>query len=231
MFREFGPVAGSTVRLSYDVSPNAGNLLSYQTVDFDARKYLRIGTSGLFALRFKGFKSWGENPDFDYFGGNSRDARLRVPLVRRSAGLLRQRGAALPADRGDAHAGRRPRRHPRRHLRQHRRRRLPAARTTSSRRATPITLRPVVGFAPVAGRLRRRRSTATRSRSRASACRTAGRPTASASRASCSGSRSTSTTRGGRPSTSSGKTCSSRPRAGAAEFRKGKFHFWIGYDF
>jgi outer membrane protein assembly factor BamA len=84
--------------LSYDVSPNVGKLLSYQTVDFDARKYLRIGTSGLFAVRFKGFKSWGESPGYDYFGGNGEmrgydylsfigqqgffaNAELRFPLI------------------------------------------------------------------------------------------------------------------------------------------------------
>jgi hypothetical protein len=98
VFREFGPIAGSAVRLSYDASPKGGDLLSYQTVDLDARKYLRIGTSGLFALRFKGFKSWGQNPDFQYFGGNSEmrgydylsfigqegffaNAELRFPLI------------------------------------------------------------------------------------------------------------------------------------------------------
>jgi outer membrane protein assembly factor BamA len=86
------------VRLAYDASPKAGDLLSYQTVDLDARKYLRIGTSGLFAVRFKGFKSWGANPDFTYFGGNSEmrgyeylsfigqqgffaNAELRFPLI------------------------------------------------------------------------------------------------------------------------------------------------------
>ncbi len=98
VFREFGPIAGSTVRLSYDTSPKVGNLLSYQTVELDARKYLRIGTSGLFAVRLKGYKSWGESPDFTYFGGNSEmrgyeylqfigqegffaDAELRFPLI------------------------------------------------------------------------------------------------------------------------------------------------------
>jgi WD40 repeat protein len=98
VFREFGPVAGSTVRLAYDMSPNAGDLLNYQSVDLDARKYFRIGTTGLFAVRFKGFKSWGENPDFTYFGGNSEmrgyeylqftgqkgffaNAELRFPLI------------------------------------------------------------------------------------------------------------------------------------------------------
>jgi hypothetical protein len=98
VFREFGPIAGSTVRLEYEASPKAGSLLSYQTVALDARKYLRIGTSGLFALRVKGYKSWGESPDFTYFGGNSEmrgyeylqfigqegffaNAELRFPLI------------------------------------------------------------------------------------------------------------------------------------------------------
>jgi outer membrane protein assembly factor BamA len=98
VFREFGPVSGSTVRLAYDASPHIGNTLSYQTLDLDARKYLRIGTSGLFAMRFKGFRSWGRTPDFFYFGGNSElrgydylsfvgqqgffaNAELRFPLI------------------------------------------------------------------------------------------------------------------------------------------------------
>ena len=72
--------------------------LSYQTLDLDARKYLRIGTSGLFAMRFKGFRSFGKTPDFFYFGGNSElrgydylsfvgqqgffaNAELRFPLI------------------------------------------------------------------------------------------------------------------------------------------------------
>ena len=98
VFREFGPVSGSTVRLAYDASPHMGDTLSYQTLDLDARKYLRIGTSGLFAMRFKGFRSWGRTPDFFYFGGNSElrgydylsfvgqqgffaNAELRFPLI------------------------------------------------------------------------------------------------------------------------------------------------------
>jgi outer membrane protein assembly factor BamA len=40
-------------------------------VDVDARTYLRLGGSGLLALRAKGFKSFGDSPDFMYFGGNS----------------------------------------------------------------------------------------------------------------------------------------------------------------
>ncbi len=71
VFREFGPLAGNTMRLSYEVAPKIGNTLSRQTADADARYYLRLGTSGLLALRARGFKSWGDTPDFVYFGGNS----------------------------------------------------------------------------------------------------------------------------------------------------------------
>src|SRR5207237_6586154 len=38
--------------------------------DFEAKHYLRLGGSGLLATRFKGFKSFGDYPDFWYFGGN-----------------------------------------------------------------------------------------------------------------------------------------------------------------
>ena len=98
IFREFGPLAGSTMRLSYEVSPKIGNTLSRQTIDGDVRKYYRLGSTGLLALRAKGFKSWGDSPDFLYFGGNSEmrgyeylqfagqrafflNAELRFPLI------------------------------------------------------------------------------------------------------------------------------------------------------
>jgi hypothetical protein len=71
IFREFGPLAGSTARLSYEVSPKIGSTLSRQSLDADARKYIRLGASGLLALRARGFRSWGEAPTFTYFGGNS----------------------------------------------------------------------------------------------------------------------------------------------------------------
>jgi hypothetical protein len=71
VFREFGPLAGNTMRLSYEVSPAIGDTLGRQTADIDARYYLRLGGTGLLALRAKGFKSWGDAPDFTYFGGNS----------------------------------------------------------------------------------------------------------------------------------------------------------------
>lgn len=99
VFREFGPLAGSTMRLNYEGAPNLGDkTLSRQTLDIDARKYLRLGGSGLLALRARGFRSWGENPGFYYFGGNSEmrgydylsfigqdafhlNAELRFPLI------------------------------------------------------------------------------------------------------------------------------------------------------
>lgn len=98
VFREFGPLAGSTARLGYEVSPNVGNFVSRQTVDADARYYKRLGTTGLLALRARGFRSWGEQPSFMYFGGNSEmrgyeylqfvgqkafftNAELRFPLI------------------------------------------------------------------------------------------------------------------------------------------------------
>ena len=98
VFREFGPLAGNTMRLGYEVAPKMGNTLSRQTLDLDARYYLRMGGSGLLALRGRGFKSWGDSPDFVYFGGNSEmrgydylsfigsksvflDAELRFPFI------------------------------------------------------------------------------------------------------------------------------------------------------
>ncbi|MGQ0732548.1 MAG: hypothetical protein ACT4QD_02705 [Acidobacteriota bacterium] len=99
VFREFGPLAGSTVRLAYEGAPKIGNrTLTRQTVDIDARKYLRIGGTGLLAMRARGFRSFGGNPDFLYFGGNSEmrgydylsfvgqdafflNAELRFPLI------------------------------------------------------------------------------------------------------------------------------------------------------
>jgi hypothetical protein len=99
VFREFGPLAGSTMRINYEGAPKLGdNTLSRQTLDIDARKYFRLGGSGLLALRARGFRSWGENPNFLYFGGNSEmrgydylsfvgqdafhlNAELRFPLI------------------------------------------------------------------------------------------------------------------------------------------------------
>ncbi len=98
VFREFGPLAGSTMRLAYDVAPKIGGLLSRQTLDAEVRHYLRLGGTGLLATRIRAFKSFGEFPDFLYFGGNGdlrgydylqfagqntvyANAELRFPLI------------------------------------------------------------------------------------------------------------------------------------------------------
>jgi outer membrane protein assembly factor BamA len=73
-------------------------MLSRHTFDGDARYYMRIGGTGLLAMRLRGFKSEGDAPDFLYFGGNSEmrgyeylqfvgqnavfaNAELRFPLI------------------------------------------------------------------------------------------------------------------------------------------------------
>ena len=98
VFRQFGPLAGNTVRIGYEVAPQLGNTLDRQTLDVDARYYLRLGETGLLALRGRGLKSWGGFPDFLFFGGNSElrgydylefigheaffaNAELRFPLI------------------------------------------------------------------------------------------------------------------------------------------------------
>ena len=98
VFREFGPLAGNTMRLSYEFAPAISDTLGRQTADIDLRYYLRLRGSGLLAMRAKGFKSWGDAPTFNYFGGNSEmrgyeylefigsetaflNAELRFPLI------------------------------------------------------------------------------------------------------------------------------------------------------
>jgi hypothetical protein len=98
VFREFGPLAGNTMRLAYTEAPKIASFLSRRTLDGDARYYQRIGSTGVFATRIRGFKSFGDFPDFQYFGGNSElrgydylqfagqnlvfaNAELRFPLI------------------------------------------------------------------------------------------------------------------------------------------------------
>jgi len=72
VFREFGPVSGSTFRLAYNASPNFGtSWISRQTLDGDVRYYARLAANGVFAVRVRGLRSFGNNPDFLYYGGNS----------------------------------------------------------------------------------------------------------------------------------------------------------------
>jgi hypothetical protein len=102
-FAEYGPLSGSTFSLGFTFAPGVGSFLQRQTVDVDARKYLRLGpTSALLALRGRGFYSTGDNPDYFYFGGNMElrgypyyglsgnqgffaNAELRLPLINLAA--------------------------------------------------------------------------------------------------------------------------------------------------
>jgi hypothetical protein len=98
VFREYGPLAGNTIRAGYEYAPSAGSLLSRQTFDGDARYYLRLASNGVLAFRARGYKSWGEFPGYLYFGGNSEmrgydyleflgnkafflDGELRFPII------------------------------------------------------------------------------------------------------------------------------------------------------
>jgi hypothetical protein len=99
VFRSYGPVAGSLIRLNYDAAPALGDSwLTRSTVGIDGRYYLRLVANGVLALRLYGQRSWGENPDFFNFGGNSEmrgyeylefigqkgffaNAELRFPMI------------------------------------------------------------------------------------------------------------------------------------------------------
>jgi hypothetical protein len=98
VFREYGPLAGNTVRIGYEYAPAFGDFMSRQTAEADARYYKRIATNGVLAFRARGYKSWGEFPGYLYFGGNSEmrgydyleflgnkgffaNAELRFPII------------------------------------------------------------------------------------------------------------------------------------------------------
>ena len=123
IFREYGPLSGSTMRLSYEYAPSQGSLLGRQTYDGEARKYFRLAANGVLGLRARGYKSKGENPGFTYFGGNSElrgydylsfigqnafyaNAELRFPLIEAMAtpiGVLGGVRATLFAGAGGAY--------------------------------------------------------------------------------------------------------------------------------
>ena len=105
VFREYGPLAGNTIRVGYEFAP-MGDLLSRQTADLDARYYMRLGTNGVLALRARGYKSWGEFPGYMYFGGNSEMRGYEYLEFLGNKGFFAQRRTAVPADRGGADADR-----------------------------------------------------------------------------------------------------------------------------
>ena len=101
-----------------------GSLLSRQTLDGDARYYLRLATNGVLAFRARGYKSWGEFPGYLYFGGNSELRGYDYLEFLGNKAFFLERRAALPADRSGADAARRDWRPAWHRVRRHRRRRL-----------------------------------------------------------------------------------------------------------
>jgi hypothetical protein len=98
VFREFGPLSGNTIRAMYEYAPPIGALMSRQTFDGDFRYYQRLFGTGVLAFRGRGFKSTGDYPAYTYFGGMSEmrgydyyqfsgtnavfgDVELRFPLI------------------------------------------------------------------------------------------------------------------------------------------------------
>jgi hypothetical protein len=122
-FREFGPLSGHTFSLSFMVAPGIGKALSRRTIDGDVRKYFRLGQSAVFATRFRGFYSFGPNPDYFYFGGDMElrgypylsivgnkgfhaNVELRIPLIdvmKTPIGFLGPVRGTLYAGAGAAH--------------------------------------------------------------------------------------------------------------------------------
>jgi hypothetical protein len=102
----FGPVAGSTFRVSVSQSlPVADSFFRNTNLTVDLRRYVYLGMDSLFAFRLRGFASRGRDPFVTYFGGNNQvrsveylnmaategwfaNAELRVPLVSAAATLL-----------------------------------------------------------------------------------------------------------------------------------------------
>ena len=128
VFREFGPLKGSTVRLGYEVAPPFGQ--PARASDVRCRRPLlpatrRLGPAGDAVPRLQEHR---RGAGLHVLRRQLRDARLRLPPVRWPERRVRERRAAIPADRGDAHPARRARRHPRCGVRKHGRRLLPEPR-------------------------------------------------------------------------------------------------------
>jgi hypothetical protein len=99
VFRQYGPVSGSTMRIGFEEAPGLGTRwIGRRTLDFDVRRYMRVVANGVFAVRLRAFKSWGRDAGYLPFGGNSEmrgynylefigqkaffaNAELRFPIV------------------------------------------------------------------------------------------------------------------------------------------------------
>jgi WD40 repeat protein len=118
-FKYYGPASGNTFRLSLSQSlPVSDAFFKNTTVTADLRQYLYIGADSLFAFRFKGFASMGEDRYVSYWGGNNEvrsahyysiianegwfaNLEFRFPLVNAASTIIGQIGpvrATLFAD-------------------------------------------------------------------------------------------------------------------------------------
>ncbi len=231
VFREFGPLAGNTMRLG--LRSRAEDRQHAVAADRRRRRALLPAARrhGLLALRARGFKSWGDSPGLHVLRRQLRDARLRLPeFVGQNAFFLNAE-LRFPFIEAMAHADRRPRRHPRRVLRQHRRRPFDGQPFKWSTTATRRSRQPIIGYDTDRSARQRPDLRAAAASSTASGWWTRARPTASASRPSRSASRSTSTGRGDAVQQGLGRRHLRAQDGGSAAFRKPKFAVWIGYDF
>ncbi len=104
-FKSYGPAKGNTFRISLSQWLPIGGFLTNTTARIDLRQYLYIGADILFAFRFNGFASRGEDPYLTYFGGNNEvrseyfysiigtegwffNLELRMPLVNAASTIL-----------------------------------------------------------------------------------------------------------------------------------------------
>ena len=121
VFRDYGPLSGDTMRLSYRVRTEgrapalAPDGRPRRPVLHAHRHQRRAGVPG------PRLQELGRPPRLHLLRWQLRHARVRLPAVPRPARLLRKRRAALPADRGHGDTSRRARRHPGRVLLRHRR--------------------------------------------------------------------------------------------------------------
>lgn len=105
-FKAYGPTRGNTFALTLSQSlPVSSSFFQNTNLEADLRQYLYLGSDCLFAFRFFGFASRGENPFIFYLGGNNQvrsvdyfsitasegwigNAEFRIPLVSIASTLI-----------------------------------------------------------------------------------------------------------------------------------------------
>ncbi len=105
-FKQYGPAAGHTFRLSLSQAiPATPEFLRNTSIEADVRQYLYLGLDSLLAFRFQGFLCRGRNLFVSYYGGNNQvrssyfyniiategwfaNAELRFPLANSVSTLI-----------------------------------------------------------------------------------------------------------------------------------------------